>query len=501
MSLKRNLLANYIGQVWVSVMGLAFIPLYVKYLGIEAYGLIGIFAILQSIISLLDLGMSQTINREMARFTAGTHNASSIRNLLRSVELIVLPIVVISTLVIWMASEWLANQWLRIENLSVNEVAQAFSIIGAVNALRFAEGVYRSAIIGLQLHVLYNIVNCALATLRGVGAIGVLIFYSPTIEAFFIWQGAVSLLSLFMLGKITYSALPKANSQGKFSISSLRDIRSFAGGMIGISILSLMLTQIDKIILSKLLTLSEFGYYTLATLIANALYLITTPISQAWSPRLTELYATKNNDELISKFHQGAQLVSVIMGSAAVMMIFFAEPILQLWTQDAYLSQRSSILLSILSLGTLLNGMMWIPYQTQLAHGWTSLAIGVNIVSVILIIPLVIWITPLYGAVGAAWVWVGLNAAYIFIGVHLMFRKILKGEKLRWYVQDLFRPLITAALFAGISALLMPISLSSYWQIIWMILTGVFTLVSAVSTTPKVASQLLINRLYFTSKN
>ena len=48
MSLKRNVIANYLGQGWKALMELAFIPIYIKYLGIEAYGVIGIFALLQS---------------------------------------------------------------------------------------------------------------------------------------------------------------------------------------------------------------------------------------------------------------------------------------------------------------------------------------------------------------------------------------------------------------------------------------------------------------------
>jgi len=59
-------------------MSLAFVPLYIKYLGIEAYGLIGVFAILQAWLRLLDMGMKPAINREMARFTGGAHNAQSI---------------------------------------------------------------------------------------------------------------------------------------------------------------------------------------------------------------------------------------------------------------------------------------------------------------------------------------------------------------------------------------------------------------------------------------
>jgi hypothetical protein len=54
-------------------MSLAFVPLYIKYLGIEAYGLIGIFVMLQAWLTLLDMG---ALGREMARFTGGGHDAS-----------------------------------------------------------------------------------------------------------------------------------------------------------------------------------------------------------------------------------------------------------------------------------------------------------------------------------------------------------------------------------------------------------------------------------------
>lgn len=69
MSLKRNLIANYLGQGWVAIMSLAFIPIYIKYLGIEFYGLIGLFALLQAWLILLDMGMTPTLSREMAMST------------------------------------------------------------------------------------------------------------------------------------------------------------------------------------------------------------------------------------------------------------------------------------------------------------------------------------------------------------------------------------------------------------------------------------------------
>ncbi len=438
-------------------MGLAFIPLYIQYLGMEAYGLIGLFAVMQAWLSLLDMGMTPTLGREMARFTGGTHSAQSIRDLLRSIEVVALGVAVSIAAGIWAASGWLASDWLKAENLSVETVAQAFTVMGVVTALRFVEGIYRSSIVGLQRQVLFNVVNSAMATLRGFGAVAILVWVSPTIEAFFLWQGIVSVLTLFMLAWATYHALPKADQAGRFSLQVLQRIGRFAGGMMGITFLSLLLMQVDKIVLSKLLNLSDYGYYMLAATVAGALYMVISPIGQAWFPRLSELHALHDQPGLIATYHQGAQLVSVTMGSAAVVLIVFAEQILHLWTQDAELARRTATLVSLLALGNLLNGLMWIPYQAQLAHGWTGLATRINIIAVLIIVPAILWAAPRYGAEGAAWVWVCLNAGYVLIGIHFMYRKILQTEKWHWYKNDLILPLSAAVITALIIDKLIPI--------------------------------------------
>ena len=454
--LKRNLIANYLGQGWVALMSLAFIPLYIKYLGIESYGLIGLFAVLQAWLALLDMGMTPTLGREMARFTGGSHSAQAIRDLLRSVEVVALGVAVAIAAGIWAASGWLASDCLKAESLPVASVAQAFAVMGVVTALRFVEGIYRSSIAGLQRQVLLNVVSSVMATLRGFGAVAILVWVSPTIEAFFWWQGVVSILTVCLLAWATYQALPRADQAARFSLQALRGIGRFAGGMMGITFLALLLTQVDKILLSKLLNLSDYGYYMLASTVAGALYVVITPVGQAWFPRLSELHAQHDQPGLISTYHQGAQLVSVTMGSAAVILIVFAEQILHLWTQDAELAHRTATLVSLLALGNLLNGLMWIPYQAQLAHGWTGLATRINLIAVLIIVPAILWAAPRYGAEGAAWVWVCLNAGYVLIGIHFMYRKILQTEKWRWYKNDLIQPLGAAAITALIIVQLIP---------------------------------------------
>ena len=88
MSLKRNILASYASQIYVTLVGILILPLYLKYMGAEAYGLVGFFTMLQAWFNLLDMGLTPTVARETARFRGGATDALSYRRLLRALQLI-----------------------------------------------------------------------------------------------------------------------------------------------------------------------------------------------------------------------------------------------------------------------------------------------------------------------------------------------------------------------------------------------------------------------------
>lgn len=479
MSLKKNVIANYLGQGWTAVMSLAFVPQYIHYLGIEAYGVIGVYAVLQAWLSLLDMGMTPTLGREMGRFTGGAHSAQSIRDLLRSIEWIVVGIAGVMAAIVWAASNWLASDWLRVEKLSVDVVAQAFTIMGLVTALRFIEGIYRSSLAGLQRQVLLNGLSALMATLRGLGAVGILIWVSPTLEAYFLWQACVSLITIVLLAGATYRLMPGSSTRGRFRLQALLPVWRFAVGMLGITVLSLLLTQVDKVILSKLLSLTEYGYYTLAAAVAGTIFMFIGPIAQAWYPRFCALHAANQPVQLAASYHQATQLVTVMAGSVAVVVALFSNELLFLWTQNHELAARAAPIASMLILGNLLNGFMTLPYQIQLAHGWTSLTVKINLATVLVVVPLLIWVTPRWGVLGAAGVWVGINAFYVLVAVHFMYRRILTREKWRWYGQDLLLPLLPALFVAWMGKIWIAMPAGRIEQLVLLLIVGGVTLLAS----------------------
>lgn len=489
--MKRNLIANFLGQAWTALMGLVFIPFYIKYLGIEAYGLIGLYAVLQTWLALLDMGITPTLGREMARFRGGGHSNESIRDLLRSIEFLAMFVAIAVALGVSQGADWLARSWVNVGTLSTSVVAEVFVIMGAVIALRFIEGVYRSALVGLQRQVLLNLVAACMATLRWLGAVGIVAFISPSIQAFFIWQALVSIASIAMLCGATYQSLPMAIRSAVFSISSLSSVWQFAAGMMGISILSLLLAQVDKVLLAKLLTLPNYGYYTLAAAAAGALYMLISPITQAMFPRLSQLHAVNDEPAVVATYHLGAQLSSVLLGSAALVLVVFASELLQLWTQDAELVRQTAPLLRMLALGNLVNGLMWMPYQTQLAYGRTKLTVQMNLIAVLFFVPAILWTVPRFGAIGAAWLWIVLNSISMLVVIYYMHKNILCGERLRWYLQDTLMPVIGAAVTVILCRWAVPMPTGMLSKTLWLGIVVLLTLSTAAASANLVRQSLL----------
>lgn len=477
--IKQNIIANFGGRAWTALMSIAFVPLYIKFMGIESFALVGIFASLFALFGLLDMGLSTTLNREIARFSAFPDKAQDMRNLVRTLELPYWGIAVLIGVAVVGLSGPIANYWVNAKNLAPATVKHAIMIMGGVVAFRLPVTLYSGGIMGLQKQVLLNGINAGVATLRGIGAVAVLWLISPTIQAFFAWQIFASIFHVSLLAFFLWSSLPVSSHRPHFKKESLLRIWRFAAGMTGISITAIILTQTDKIVLSKILSLEMFGYYTLATVVAQALYNFIGPVFSAVFPRFSQLVSSNDQHGLKELYHKGCQFMSVMILPTAIVVSFFSSEILLLWTGDPVTVANTHIIVSILIIGTALNGLMNIPYALQLSYGWTELAFYTNIVAIFILVPLICFLANGYGPVGAAFAWLILNSGYVLISIQIMHRRLLPDEKWKWYLHDVAVPMLTALTIAAIWRLLFQGEMSR---------AGMFVYLLGISTTTLLAT-------------
>jgi len=492
--IKLNIIANFAGKAWKALMSLAFIPLYIKFLGIEAYGLIGFFATLQAVFGLLDLGLSSTLNRELARYSAQHGQGQKMRDLVRTLETIYWGMAILISVTVISLAPFIAEYWIKAENLSVETVQQSVVLLGITIAFQWPLSFYSGGLMGLQRQTLYNLLSSGLATLRGVGAVLTLWLVSPTIEAFFTWQVVISLLSTALIALALWHSLPKGKRTACFDKQLLHSIWRFAAGMTAISATGLFLTQLDKILLSTLLPLKMFGYYTLASVAAGALFMFVGPIFTALFPKFSQLVAQNDNKGLTALYHRACQLMSVAILPAALVLAMFSHEVMLLWTSDPIIAENTYWLVSLLAIATGLNGLLNLPYGLQLAYGWTKLAFYTHIVAILLLVPTLIILIHYYGAIGAAIVWMTYNAGVILISLQIMHHRLLKGEQWRWYREDVGLPLTAVLITAGLGRWLLPADMAPLITVLYLFGVSLVTLIVTAMVTPQVRNWL---RLYF----
>ncbi len=440
----RNILANFSGRLFTGLLTLALVPAYLKFLGMEAYGLVAFFATLQVILSALDLGLSTTLNRELARLSALEGSAREARDLFRTAEAGYWLAAGIAAAAAWPLSSVLADHWFRSGALPPDVVRRAAFLMLVAAASQFPFAAYSGGLMGLQRQVLLNVILIVGAALRGGGAVLILGFVSPTIEAFLSWHIVAGGVQAALGAIALWNCLPSAEGRDRFRPALWRARWRFASGVGGVSLLGLMLSHTDKLILSRLLPLGEFGSYALAGLAASSLYIVIVPIFAGIFPRFSQLAAAGDPGSVRELYHQCSQLLSVLVLPPALALVLYSREVMILWTGNPDTAVQTSGLVALLACGVALNGLVHAPYALQLAHGWTRLALLVNAGAIALVIPLLLVLTRTRGAQGAALVWVALNLGYLFLTVQLMHRKLLPGEQWRWYGADVGLPLLAA---------------------------------------------------------
>jgi len=449
-------------------MSLAFIPLYIKFLGIEAYGLIGFFVTLLGLFGVLDLGLSSTINRELARYSARQGDHQTMRDIVRTLEIIYLAIAVLIGVIVLSLSNFISHKWINAENLSIETVERSVVLLGVAIAFQWPLSFYTSGLTGLQRQVASNVLTCGLATIRGLGAALILWRVSPTIEAFFVWQIFVSLLGTSAMALTLWRSLPAGCRRSRFDFRLLYSVRRFAAGVMGASVTWVILSQLDKVLLSALLPLKIFGYYMLAVMASSVLGYLFGPVYTALFPRFSQLVELNDKEGLIRIYHRACQLTSIIILPVASTLAVFSYEIMSLWTGDSVIAGNTHILVTLLVIGTALHGLTHLPYALQLAYGWSSLCFYFNVVAALLLIPLLFFMVHYYQAIGAAIVWVTLNAGYVFFDIMIMHRRLLKGQQWKWYLEDVGRPLSAILVVSGFAYWLFPRESSAIVTVVYL---------------------------------
>lgn len=478
MGLKRNIVANYFSQVYVAGAGILTVPFYVHYMGTEAYGLIGFYTMLQAWFQLLDAGLSTTLARESSRFSGGAGDASTLLRLRRVLERVFLAIGVIGAAAFFFGAGTITHRWLQVGELSAREVSNSVQLMGWIIACRWVSCLYRGVVTGFEHQVWLSSFNAAVATARFVLCLPVVIVLDASPTTYFSFQAAVSLVEALWLYRQANRLLPRGDAAGATVSGALSSPLKFASGVAVTSIVWVLVTQADKLLLSKLLPLSEYGEFSLAVLLAGGINLMAAPIGAALLPRLTNTAAAGDEWTLRDLYARYTQVTCLAMFPMAFTLYACATPLLLAWTGNAAVAASAGPVLGLYSMGNAIMGVTAFAYYIQYAKGNIRMHLIGNAVFATAYLPAIFWAARAHGATGAATAWCVMNSVYLCAWVPLVHRTLVPGLHKDWMLKHVMPVAAGAAAPAAVFALLPPGALNGLGRWPGALLTATFFLVS-----------------------
>jgi len=483
----KNIIANFIGKFWSILSGFLFIPLYINYLGFESYSIISFGLVISGLMAIMDAGLTATLSRELARKDNSHEEKKRVFKTLESSYFILISICIV---VVFNSSHFIAYKWLNLGVLDPSKVALYIKIlsfdIGFQLLLRF----YSGGLLGLEKQVKANLYQIGWGVLRNGLVIIPIIFY-PKLEIFFTWQ-AISTIVFSVLLKLSIEkdlyGIYKFNIKPKFERAVFNRVWKFAGGMLLISLVAGLNSQMDKLAISRLLSVESLGYYTLSISLASAIIVLVNPISVAILPRFTALFSTGKNTEASILFHRISLMVSIIVFSAMANIVFLGSDLIWAWTGKMELAEQTTIILPIMAISYSMLAIAMIPYNIAIANGYTKLNNLLGIASLLLTLPGYWLATKSYGSIGAATVFCLVQTLITIVYLYFIDVKFLKTVNfVKIYTTKLLFPLFVSLIIAFGFSLLPSFYLNNRISTLAFIATSVLVtmLVSIIIFIPR----------------
>jgi len=439
MSLKKNTFSNFIGFFYTALIGLIILPLYLKYLGISAFGLIGLFTVLKAWFRAFDLSLIPTFSREVAFNRNNATGIYEIRLLMRSLEVLffIVNILIIFTAIL--SCKWIVHSWLQIENIDYAQAAFSIILMIIIISVGWFSDLYRAVIQGMEDQVWLNVANIFILSLQYIGGLILLRWFTHNPVHYFEYQLMIAVVDVFLVRTKAYRLIPNASDHKYiyFSWNAIKRILLFASSLAYTGTLWLLLTQLDKLLLSHILPLSKYGYFILVALISGGILQFSAPISQAILPRMTFLLSQGKKEEMLQLYCNATQITAVLVFSLSGIIAVFGRELIYAWTGNIIAAHWIAPILFWYALGNAVCTMQSFQYYLQCASGNLRLHVVFYTIFSIIAVPSIFFAAYFYGPIGTGIAWLLIQCT-IFVGWSpIVHRKYAPGIHRVWILRDI----------------------------------------------------------------
>jgi O-antigen/teichoic acid export membrane protein len=398
---------------------------------------LGIYALGMTIVGFLGIFNALGLPWAAVRFVAA-YNATGKMDLLRGFLLRSTAVLLAGNLLLG-ATLLLLGPWIAVDFYHTPALKPYLGLFALIMILGVFTGFFGRTLDGYKRVTWHTIINNFIGSPLTMALTVVLVAFGMGLRGYVSAQIASAAIILTLMIAMVWKSTPKAARSFALKVASFeREVISFSGATVGLSLLGFVTSQADRVVIGFYLGAREVGIYAMAAAFVTFVTIIVRSVNQIFAPIVSDLHARRQFELLGRIFQTTTKWIVGFTVPLAAVMIAFAPSLMRIFGRDF---EAGWPVLVIGTIGGLVSCAVGSSGTLLFMSGQQNTLIKINAAAAVIMLVLSLALTPRWGMAGAA-----VSSA------------VTVGVTNSWYVVEIRRRLGLSPYNRGYLRLIFPIA-------------------------------------------
>ena len=356
--LARNTMWNLVGLALPVVVGLVTVPLIIRGMGVERFGVLSLAWVVVGYFSLFDLGIGRALTKLIAD-KLGANEEQSIVPLAWTSLILMGGLGVIGGAISFLVSPLLVYRFLRVPQALQGETLHAFYLLAVSIPIVTLTAGFRGILEAMQQFRVVNLIRIPMSILSFASPLLVLPFSRSLVPTIAV------LVALRLLGCLAHvwvclRVMPARFGQGSFDGSFVIPLIRFGSWMTVNNVVGPLMFYVDRFVVGALLSVSAIAYYTTPVDMVLRITVIPSALIGVLFPAFA-LSLRQDPERSATLLARGLKYAFMIVFPIALVIVAFAPEGLRFWLGPTFSAQGASVL-RWAAAGVFVNSLSTIPF-------------------------------------------------------------------------------------------------------------------------------------------
>ena len=410
----RNTAWNLLGQFLPLVAGVFAIPVVVRSLGTERFGLLTLVWMVVGYFSLFDFGLGRALTSLVAQ-KIGESKEHELPSLISTAKLLMLAFSIAGGLALALAAPWLVRDVLNITPALQTEGIRSCYLLSLSLPFVISTTGLRGILEARQKFAAITLLRVPLGVLTYVAPLLVLPWsnrLAPIVAVLLAGRVAAWLAHLI----VCLPYLPSWRQGFRFEHRSVPQLMNFGSWMTVTNIVGPIMVSMDRLVIGALVSMQAVAYYATPFELVTKISLFPVAVSGVLFPAFaTSLSGDRQRTPRL--FNRGCDLILMGLFPVTLITVALAGKGLNLWLGTEF-AAHSTVVLRWLIVGIFINGVATIPFALIQGAGRADLTAKAHLAEIFIYLAGLWWLVTRHGILGAAIAWtvrVSADALIMFV--------------------------------------------------------------------------------------